>query len=829
MKLLYSLFAALFIFILWAAEAPFFPAKNAIVTGASLVEKGDTLALAFKVPANTPDDFSLVNIYLFADSDRSTGRKGMGNEYYFDIPKGMISTYAADGKGTLHRNALNQFRLGEWYIITFDKSLTAATPLKEFEIIFNGMGKRNVLAMRGKAPKVENLPEIPERHKKAPAAAKTPAAKVSGKNASGKPVVIEPVEIFLAPSLVKLTSASDTTKIKKLEVRALRNAIEDFQLAVWFGKPDRGTLRLYWGDIVDAQGKKVPGTKLKFYRFVKVPFSEPIAEDAKRQIKISSATPVKQIMVPDRLTPYAQGSKAGDYKLYLAKTFTVWYATAYFPANVKPGRYSADLKVEYPGGEEKLSVVFNVGNFIVPERPNFVMFADLPRLVNYTSRFNENKAYPNAMTLDLEECLRDMSEHRVALRSLPAKVGLSFNSKGEPVLDFSKFDPLASFVLDELKMNTRMEMPLATVSTGHSSNYTKLYGPIDSTQISDEFRRKYTATLRATLKHLREKGWDKYFFAYFSDEPARSDFGQMAEVARIIKAADPSLVPWIYGPGPREEFMDVLDTWMGGFGTPLEEGEIQGDANGKCVAKAIARGDRIGVYNPHAAYVLNATPTFTRTLYWWAYQQNLYWMSMYCLGYFTTGPQDLTNRRYWHYWVYPPTPGDAKCWEKSIRWEATRDGMVDYELLFAAEKSVERLKKQLPSAANISAKAISMEYANAVSAGRENRCEDAALLGKIRNQLIDEVEMLSEEANREIPAFAHYRFDKELVIVEVYAPEKSIVAFSFKGEEMAKGTINGAVPAKFTLPVSAAKDQCVTITIDGKRVLRKVIFMPFGK
>jgi hypothetical protein len=186
MKLLYSLFAAISALALWAADAPFFPAKNAIVTGAALVEKGDTMALAFKLPDNSAGDFSLINIYLFADQDRNTGRKGMGNEYYFDIPKGMISTYDADGKGTLHRNALNQFLIGGWYIITFDKSLTAAAPIKEFEIIFNGMGKRNVLSMRGKAPKMANLPEIPERHQKAPAAAKAPAVKVSGKNSSGK-------------------------------------------------------------------------------------------------------------------------------------------------------------------------------------------------------------------------------------------------------------------------------------------------------------------------------------------------------------------------------------------------------------------------------------------------------------------------------------------------------------------------------------------------------------------------------------------------------------------------------------------------------------------
>ena len=827
MKRIIFIFAVCFAAMtLFAVDGQFFTAKKGSpAEGAVLVRKNATLALAFKLAPDAPENFNLANIYMFTDSDRNTGRKGIGNEYYFDIAKGQMSSYAADGQGTLHRNALTVLRAGQWYIITFDESITAGNPIKEFEIIFNGNGKRGVVNARGKGAGKVDVPDFPERGKKA-----APAPAGSKSAAAVKPAAsFGEVEVFLAPSLAQLQSAADSTKLKKLEINALRNSYEDFQLAVWFGKPDRGTLRLYWDDIKDADGKKLTGAKLKFFHFVKVPFSEPIANNVKRSIKVSSKEPVLQKMVPDRLTPYAQGAKAGDYKLYLAKTFTVWYATAFFPAETKPGKYSADLRLTYPGGEEKLTVVFDVRDFVVPDRPNFVMFADMPRLVNYVSRFNENKAYPNAMTLDLEACLKDMSEHRVALRSLPAKVGLTFDEKEQPVLDFSKFDPLASYVLDELKMNTRMEMPLATVSTGHSSNYTKLYGPIDSTQISDEFRRKYTATLRATLKHLREKGWDKYFFAYYSDEPARSDFGQMAEVARIIKAADKSLVPWIYGPGPREEFMDVLDTWMGGFGTPLEEGEIQGDANGKCVSKAIARGDRIGVYNPHPAYALNVPPTFTRTLYWWAYQQNLYWMSMYCLGYFTTGPQDLTNRRYWHYWVYPPTPGNAMCWESSIRWEATRDGMIDYELLFAAQKSVERLKKQLPSAAKLSDKCVALEYANAVSFNRENRSEDAALLKKVRDRLIGEVEQLSEKANREIPAFAHYRFENGMVKLEVYAPEKTVVRFSVKGTEPACVTVAGNSPAVHTLPTEPVKDQIVEITLDGKRTIYKQIFMPYGK
>ena len=830
-------FAALF-----AEEVPFYKEKtnNSYVEGASFIETKDSLAIAFKLTQSAPCDFSLNNIYVFSDTNRNTGRKNLGNEYYLDIPKGQISSYATNGKGTLFRNALKEYKVDNYYIIVFDKSVTIANPLKEFEIIFNGAKKRGNIILRGNTALKANMPPIPAFTTKKSSTKKVTTKKSATPKTAAKANTVKPtslqvktskdVEIFLAPSVSKVTTPSDNTKIKNLKIKALRNAFEDFQLAVWFGKKDRGTLRLYWGNIVDKNGKTLPKASIKFFNLVKVPFSEPIAEQDQKNIRVSAKTPVYQKMIFDRLSPYTQGAKAGDYKLYLAKTFTVWYARAFFPENTPPGKYTVDLKVEYPGGEEKLAVEFEVKDFVVPSRPNFVMFADLPRLVNYTSsRFTEEKAYPNGMTLNLDECLKDMSEHRIALRSLPAKVKLSFDKNEKPILDFSEFDPLAKYVLDELKMNTRMEMPLATVSTGHSSNYTKLYGPIDSKHISQEFRRKYTATLRAIQKHLKKNNWDKYFFAYYSDEPARSDFGQMAEVARIIKAADPELTPWIYGPGPREEFMDVLDTWMGGFGTPLEEGEIQANAAGKCVTKAIARGDRIGVYNPHTAYILNGTGTLTRTLYWWAYQQNLYWMSMYCLGYFTSGPQDLTNRRYWHYWVYPPFPGKATCWESSIRWEATRDGMTDYELLFAAEKAVEKLKKHIPSASKINPKAISLEYANAVSKARENRCDDFKVFSKVRDALINEVEYLNKAVANKTFAFAHYSFNKSQVYLEIYAKANSNVKIISNSKVLFQGKIDSNKPIIFPMNIKEAAGKDFEIVINNTINIKKTIFVPFGK
>ena len=94
MKIICSALILIMIFVMIIA-----PLKTATYT-----TKFDEPVIVYPVAPDAPADFAINSIYIFADQDRNTGRKGIGNEYYFDITKAMISTYAADGKGTLHRN-----------------------------------------------------------------------------------------------------------------------------------------------------------------------------------------------------------------------------------------------------------------------------------------------------------------------------------------------------------------------------------------------------------------------------------------------------------------------------------------------------------------------------------------------------------------------------------------------------------------------------------------------------------------------------------------------------------------------------------------------------
>ncbi|MBE6358152.1 MAG: hypothetical protein E7057_02765 [Lentisphaerae bacterium] len=149
--------------VLTAAEVPLYPVakKQTPATCAAWEENGGMYRIAFKLPADTEADFGIVNVYIFADNDRTTGRKNMGNEYFLDVTKSMVSTYSADGKGTLHRKAVTAVRDGEWYILSFSKNLAPDTPLKEFEIVFaDKKGKRDRVNLRGNALEKAVLPAV---------------------------------------------------------------------------------------------------------------------------------------------------------------------------------------------------------------------------------------------------------------------------------------------------------------------------------------------------------------------------------------------------------------------------------------------------------------------------------------------------------------------------------------------------------------------------------------------------------------------------------------------------------------------------------------------
>lgn len=811
--------------------------------GVGKVETGTHMWLLFKADPKVKNPPQLTSFYIFADRNAKTGRKGVGNEYYFNLKNGNVTVYAPDGTAKTYRKAVKRFAEKDWQLVAIDKNALTDYKLNEFSVYWNHKPYRASVQIGGSASSaitVEapvlpefNAPQAAPKVKSKKTAAKAPAAVPAAKftrpvrNRAAKAGIVPPknqqVISWISGGLRRVYSvANDYNGKKEITVRSARNAIVDFNIAIFYGVRKKGQLHLTWDVPTPANGKKLHKNTVRLYKVGSRQLMVPADPRYHHAIKGIPGNMLYYVTsVPEVLSRYQQGRGTGDYKRTLFRSFNVFHGKVSVPADAKPGIYTVNFTLTYPGGKEQFKLHINVDKFTLPERPSFVMFADLPRLVNY--RFDgelgaEHRGYNN-LSLDLEACLRNFKEHRVAPRKMLAGVPLKFSADGTPILDFTAMDKFCTLVIDELKMNPRFEMPLATVSTGHSANYTKLFGPVGRGFMSDEFKKKYTATIKAVHEHIKAKKWQPYFLAYFADEPAGSEKEQTIAIAKMIKAVDPELDPWIFGPGPNMAYIDVFRTWMAGFGAPLEDGEIQMDDTNPAVKIAKERGDRIGLYNPHPAYLLTRNLGYTRSLYWWVYQRQLSWMNMYCLGYFRGYSAGSTNKDHWNTWVYPPANKSQYVWDDSLRWEATRAGLTDYEYLAAIEKRTAELKKIIPAAANLNDRAIALEFANALCQSKNSRCDDTDRVLFVAGLLANELQQMSDNQ-----AMAHYEFKESKVILHLFATPGTVVTFDGKTQTVANE------PLVFTFDAKAAADKTFTFELnDGKKktTISKTILLPY--
>jgi hypothetical protein len=613
----------------------------------------DTYHFIYKLRKDAEENFTINCIYIFTDDDPKTGRKdAVGNEYYIAPAKTKL-TYYSDTYGGGAYKAVKTTRIGNLLFISSRSSWFSHQPLKEFKILVaTNKGKLSVaispkhLLEKIAIPTPPSLPKGRTFRKRTPKRPPINHAFLTVKRPGrAKPPTLT---AWIDDSTFRISGSGDYTGHSKLTISAAKNEKIDFQIGVWVGKRIRGKIKITSSDLQGPNGNVIKKSAIAMYHVKSLLFMEPVDKKMKYKVKLYGPLKFRKRMVYDRLQPYKPGTPTGDYKGMMNKSFNVFWCTLHVPMNAEPGIHKGTIDVEMPSKKVELKLEVHVIDFAIPEKPSFTMFAAMVRNVNYRSSiFNRVIAggYPCGMTLDYEKCLRNFAEHRVALRAMSVSPTLKFDKAGDPVIDFTDFDKMTAFILDDLKMNPKLALPFGSVSWGHGSRYAKAFGPIGYHSMSDEFKTKYVKTLRSVAKHLKKRGWMDSFLAYFSDEPAADQVEQTKTIARLIKKADPDYIPWFYGGGPDKNYMDVINTWQLGYGAPLEEGE--GSYTPEAWKKAVARGDRIGIYNPWEAYLMNIPPAYTRTLYWWAYKQKLYWMSMFCIGSFSNYGPNVTNYGYW--------------------------------------------------------------------------------------------------------------------------------------------------------------------------------------
>ncbi|MEA3367918.1 MAG: DUF4091 domain-containing protein, partial [Planctomycetota bacterium] len=231
------------------------------------------------------------------------------------------------------------------------------------------------------------------------------------------------------------------------------------------------------------------------------------------------------------------------------------------------------------------------------------------------------------------------------------------------------------------------------------------------TEDTPEYQAAFSNYGRLLQAHLREKGWLKYAYVYWFDEPAPRDYAFVINGFRKLKQAAPDLA--------RMLTEQVEPDLVGG---PNLWCPVSHNYDHEAAEKRRAHGDRFWWYvccgpkTPHAGLFIDHPATELRVWLWQTWKRRIEGVLVWSTNYWTSTaaypdpdrPQNPYEdpmgwvsgystekgvRRAWGNgdgrFVYPPEscadahpPGPVPDGPvDSIRWEMLRDGLEDYEYL----------------------------------------------------------------------------------------------------------------------------------------------------
>ena len=208
----------------------------------------------------------------------------------------------------------------------------------------------------------------------------------------------------------------------------------------------------------------------------------------------------------------------------------------------------------------------------------------------------------------------------------------------------------------------------------------------------------YKEFLVALNNHLKEKGWDKIYMQHIADEPIEENIKSYIEIARFVRKIVPDFR--FIDACHSKNLGDMLDIWVPQLDYMNKDYEFYNNQNKK--------GKEAWFYtclNPKGEYVnrfIELPLLKTRYMHWVNFKYNIPGYMHWGLNYWTdTDPfGEQTGIQYEGGNILPGGdswiiyPKDGKLFS-SIRYDALRDGIVDYELFRMLEKKNPEKAKEI--------------------------------------------------------------------------------------------------------------------------------------
>ncbi len=471
---------------------------------------------------------------------------------------------------------------------------------------------------------------------------------------------------------------------QSIAIAAARNQYEAFQVAVYC--PRDAQLTVGATALTGPGGAKIAAPDVYDNRRVPVDFNigydstkEPTYHRMLARNRGGDGWPGQW---PDPLAPV----KAGTVAVKAGVCEALWF-DVHVPAEAKPGTYKGTVEISAGGKTIQMPVTLAVWNFTLPVERKCVAMMDL-------GLGGAMQVIPG----------KTMDESRRIWWRLLAKYNVSPSysepypefkyENGKVTMDATKFDQEAHFLLDELHCN-RVYTPWLFYAAGWAYTPGKFLG-VDPT--SPDYEKVWKEAYKLYIDHLTEKGWRKKVEYYLSDEPHAENqptidgLNRLADLAKSVAPDVPIYSStWVYIKG----LAGHLTMWGAG---------PQGGFAPSMMAERRDAGDRFIFTTDGQMCTDTPLLAIERILPWLDLKYDIEGYEFWGSNWWTYDPWQIgwhkfisqsDNGKEYYFVRYPNGDGfltypGSGCGQAepvaSIRLQAAREGVDDYEILAALQK-----------------------------------------------------------------------------------------------------------------------------------------------
>ncbi len=487
-------------------------------------------------------------------------------------------------------------------------------------------------------------------------------------------------------------------------IEGARGEFEPAQLVLRAKQPDTVVQSVTVSDLKGAK-TSIPATHVSVYEVATVQVEHP---------SDSLGAPGEY---PDPLPPLKP-----PLALPQGRNQSLWILV-HIPESAPAGDYTGTLKVHTNRGVVSVPLKVTVFDFALPKSPTLrsgfgISAWNIKRYHHLDTPEQEQRVW--------EMYMRSFAEHRIAPYSFYAHAPIEVRFDGEGadkkvIVDFSKFDVVASYYLDTLGFNAFV-LPLQGMGGG--TFYERYPGEFGGFRAgTPEYERLWGDYVRQIETHLREKGWLEKAVVYWFDEPEPRDYEFVIEGMQRLKRHAPGIRRMLTEQ-PEPPLYGHVDIWCGLTPEWTREKAEERKRAGEEVWWYICTGPRapyIGLFIEHPAVEMRLWGWQT-----WQYgiQGILIWETTWWTSP-TAFPDSLQNpwedpmsyvsgygvpqgtKQFWGNgdgrFLYPPRrdpnaqhPPAIEPPSPSIRWENLRDGVEDYEYFVLLQRAIERARGKAP-------------------------------------------------------------------------------------------------------------------------------------